>query len=553
MYKKIFSAGIMMSMALLSACTSENVLVDEPALEQTGKFEYATEPLAVYLTDAEGNQVDNISGQFGIYNLHIEGAEAWVIDANDSFVYASQTMGRGNAVIPVQIGTCWGENRSAIIDVHTLDLNAPATRGGESTATTRLKVAQQTAVSASDIQRLGSNLGTGYAVNPTRSTNILFCMGQPIFDNTALLSDGTMHQDYSFVQEEDVTVAQSEKALMEKLSVAGGLAFKNGTIAIEGSGSYGSNYSSNTNSWYCRMTNRSTYYLRELYYLNEVNREGGARFSAGFKGFTQDMESQLAAATSVEEVKNIVNAFFDNFGPFFIYRSSLGAELDYTCTINKSVTSDSTMIAAAVKLKWEKEVVPQKDKKDDSGSGSSTGGNTGGNTGGDTGGNTSSTDDKADDVPEGEENNGGNTSGPDESSDDVPNEDVKAEAAIQAFFNQYCAHVTRADKKDDEKKDTTSVDVNAEVEYQKQLNEIANNTTARLEIHGGTPAISILSTGGTITPEELSAWQKNVDASNAVMLNYSAAPIYILFKSSSLCYKYLKQYDENAAIISLIN
>lgn len=542
MYKKIYSAGIMLSMALLSACTSENVLVEEPVLEQTGKFEYATEPLAVYLTDMEGNQVNNISGQFGIYNLHIEGAEAWVIDINDSFVYASQTMGRGNAVIPVQIATCWGENRSANINVHTLDLNAPATRGGESTATTQIQVSQAPSVNASDIQRFGSNLGTGYAVNPTRSTNILFCMGQPIFDTSALLSDGTMHQDYSFVQEEELTVAESEKALMEQLSIAGGLAFKNGSVAVSGSGAYGSNYSSDTSAWHCRMTNRSTYYLRELYYLNEVNREGGARFSAGFKGFTQDMESQLAAATSVEEVKNIVNAFFDNFGPFFIYRSTLGAELDYTCTVNKSVTNDATLVKAAVQLKWEKEVVPQKKNNGsstDDNNGSSTDDNNGGN-----GGNTG--DDDASDVPD--EEDGGNTGGnsgniDDDDASDVPDE-VKAEAAVQAFFASFNNTSTRTT--------TSSVDVSGEGQYQKNLTDIANNTTAHLEIHGGTPAISILSTGGTITPDELSAWQKNVDASTAVMLNYSAAPIYVLFKSNTLCYKYLKQYDENAAIVSVI-
>jgi len=530
MNKKFLFAAAIASMAIMASCSDKDNTIEgavEPAVTETSSdYAGATDdaPLAVYLTDQDGNRVENLSGEFGIYNLHIEGAEAWIIQTNQAFVSVLKNQGTGRAVVPVYVATSWGESRQAQISVKTLDLDAPATRGAGSSDDTQIAINQEAAYTPVVIKRYGSNTGVGFAYNPLRSDNLMLAIGQPVFDIEALSETKYQKDDVNYTNNEDLIIASSDSALHNQLMIKGGVSGKFSTIAFSGSGSFNKVHSTDQSQWHSVMSKNTVVFQREILYADLLASEN-KYLSAGFKMFSEELKSSIAAANGDKaKVRKAIDDFFSHFGPYFIYRAQVGAHLDYTCTINKSLCKDSLDIAAAVQFKYKKEVVDT------------------------TAVDTTATKKKA-------EEGGNSGAAPTPNSQTSPNEE-----AIERFFAENSVNAANAaanaekeeknDKEEKEEKEYKTFDAEGAAKYQDFISNVAENTDAKLEIKGGTNGVSILANGGKLTPEDLEVWTKNITIGNAVIGDFLVAPIYYLFDKTkdAATYNYLKEYIDEGEI-----
>lgn len=92
---------------------------------------------------------------------------------------------------------------------------------------------------------------------------------------------------------------------------------------------------------------------------------------------------------------------------------------------------------------------------------------------------------------------------------------------------------------------TASIEVKGQGQYTNQMNSINNNAEFECSVYGGeVMGVSILSTGGTLTGNEVSVWQQSVLPSTAVLVDMRLAPIYSVIydeKSQNVLREYVNR------------
>ena len=158
--------------------------------------------------------------------------------------------------------------------------------------------------------------------------------------------------------EEEVTMANSQEELSDKLSVAASVNVNFSAFSVDVKGHFGSSSSSSTEKEYAVKRLKSYQYTREINYMNlialikqkpELAEE---IYAPGFQMKVTEFEAAIKEATSEEQKKKLCKDFCDEVGPCFISKAVMGCVLDYYISVNKSVLGDTMTAGGALDLQY---------------------------------------------------------------------------------------------------------------------------------------------------------------------------------------------------------
>ena len=355
MKRNYLLAGLLAAgLCLNTACTDD---------ELTNGIDNALQQPTIQLVDASGNPVSMISGKYGKYYLKVEADGKWEVKSQNDFIALPQAKGEGDATIPVLIGCNWGEARVGGISISRQDVTTRAEGG------TTVTVNQTAEFDPESVKNLlSSNKGAGYSYQPYSNyclgTHIqLFNMGK--LDSIQNASGYSLITDEIYpVVEEEVTTADSESALTEKLSIAASVNLNFNSFAADVKGAYESSSSSTAKKQYAVKRMKSYQYTREVNFMNimamanEDKDMANVILAPGFrmmkKNFEDNIDSLAAKNTDGTldaEIKKACKTFVDEIGPCFVSKSVMGCVLDYYISINESELSDSLSVSGALDIK----------------------------------------------------------------------------------------------------------------------------------------------------------------------------------------------------------
>lgn len=378
--KKLFFLGIMLMTGLTTACKDENVfeLVDS---EQNVNVEDVV--YGIRLTDALGNDVTSLGGDFTILYAEVEAQGNWILSTeNSNFVYLTSLNGKGNGRVPVFVSTCWAGSRKFSIEATprsyylTHGASAPASRAGENPTVTTDDVEQTQPTSLSAVaDRLSSNLGAGFSLSFVGSDNLLLTTQMPLFKlRTAnmkqyIVDDLTPSTYQSYIE------TNSRKALRDQVSVGVNGNISSGSLA--GSGIdvdvwVGDN--EDGSAYYAVRRQITTFFTREIYYSDAMADD---LLAPGFKMMRDSLENRLLGlmnlsvpAASRADEKNpwwrsandslqavrYVDEFIREVGPNFINKASMGCALDYYIKVDTSKIEKGVSVKAVLDVKYNSQV-----------------------------------------------------------------------------------------------------------------------------------------------------------------------------------------------------
>ncbi|WP_297271655.1 MAC/perforin domain-containing protein [uncultured Bacteroides sp.] len=355
MKRNYLLAGLLAAgLCLNTACTDD---------ELTNGIDNALQQPTIQLVDASGNPVSMISGKYGKYYLKVVADGKWEVKSQNDFIALPQAKGEGDATIPVLIGCNWGEARVGGISINRQDVTTRAEGG---TTVTVNQTAEFDPESVKDL--LSSNKGAGYSYQPYSN----YCLGTHIqLFNMGKLDSIQNATGYSLITdeiypvvEEEVTTADSESALTEKLSIAASVGLNFNNFAADVKGAYESSSSSTAKKQYAVKRMKSYQYTREINFMNIIamanEDEDMAKviLAPGFrmmkKAFEEKIDSLAANntdGTMNEDIKKACKSFVDEIGPCFVSKSVMGCVLDYYISINESELTDSLSVSGALDIK----------------------------------------------------------------------------------------------------------------------------------------------------------------------------------------------------------
>ena len=326
MKRNYLLAGLLAAgLCLNTACTDD---------ELTNGIDNALQQPTIQLVDASGNPVSMISGKYGKYYLKVEADGKWEVKSQNDFIALPQAKGEGDATIPVLIGCNWGEARVGGISISRQDVTTRAEGG------TTVTVNQTAEFDPESVKNLlSSNKGAGYSYQPYSNyclgTHIqLFNMGK--LDSIQNASGYSLITDEIYpVVEEEVTTADSESALTEKLSIAASVNLNFNSFAADVKGAYESSSSSTAKKQYAVKRMKSYQYTREVNFMNimamanEDKDMANVILAPGFrmmkKNFEDNIDSLAAKNTDGTldaEIKKACKTFVDEIGPCFVSKSA---------------------------------------------------------------------------------------------------------------------------------------------------------------------------------------------------------------------------------------
>lgn len=350
------------SMCLSTSCSDDNFIAETPEEDVITVTDYAT----VTLVDVNGKAVNNLPGSFGTYYLDIKTQGKWRLETSTPFLALTQSAGEGSAKVPVLIGCNWGKARTGGVTIYAG--NQISTRTEEGNTTT---INQTSGFKPEDVANLlSSNKGAGYSYQPYSN----YCLGTHIqLFNMKNLAEGAgdgvmlMNDEIYPVVEEEVTTADSEEDLSNKLSVAASVNLNFNAFSADVKGAYGSSSSSSTKKQYAVKRMKSYQYTREINFMNiialaEESEENEKKFLApGFikmrNEFTANIEKAMKAEPVNEEaIKTYCKSFVDEVGPCFVSKSVMGCVLDYYISMSESLVSDTMTVSGALDIKFQTSV-----------------------------------------------------------------------------------------------------------------------------------------------------------------------------------------------------
>ncbi len=477
--KNFFLPVVLLSAAVLTGCSDENMLYD--AGVKDGGVASTPGQNTVVLTDANGNPVSDLSGEYGKYYLNIQTDGEWNVTSQNEFIHLPYGSGKGSARIPVQIGNNWVGSRDYQIDVH-FAANGIQTNDATGSAT---GIQNGTSTPSELKELISSNIFVGYAYTPGRSADPEFCTGIAVFDVPALISENKLLDSYYETSKQYFYESASSNDLDKSIVGEGkaGGTFKK--FGIEAGADGGSSHQEGKSGRSAQMSLMQTHFTREISLGNLVdNTKKFTNTTPGYEYFKARFINAIKAAGTNEEAKTkSVKDFIEVVGSHLVLKASLGTELDYRIRVDSTYLNDSVGVKAVLVCKFQSVVKPE--KKDSIANDSIV------------------------------------TPPAPQDSTAAPN----PPASIRKAMNAPAASVN---------KDTTTVKVGAEVSYSKAVREAASSTEAQVKVRGGQVGkVNILVTGGELAASTVAEWHLTIEPKNATMVDIRIIPIYHLFDSST--------------------
>ena len=483
MAKQLFVAA--MALAAFTACSDSNFGEVEPGV--ANPLEGQTMNSAV-LTDAANQPISTVSGDFGTYYLNIKTDGIWYIETSDYYeLTPTRQYGRGNARVPMMIGSNWADSRQLTYQVHFLD--EEGTRGSTMRRAGEQNSGEQTVTQTSNTDfaafktMVNSNIYVGYGYNPTKGgQNTALWTGIEIFKMDELTKNESLVKSSMVPDTEEAYIfSHSEEALDKVIGVSVSPSGNFGAVKFDTTGvTVNTTNINHTGKTAMQKRLTRTIYSRELEYGNATTGDNSAftdaNFSNGFKRYKKEFIAKLKAASTKEEKRAAADEFFNVVGTHFVAKSLLGQELNYRIVVDSSMTKKSTEVKVALDFKWQQQIK------------------------------------------------------------DTTKADSATKARMKALEEEW--------KKDSTKR--KSFALNSGVEVTDAAFKAASSTTAKVKARGGdVELISILTTGGSLINEDLKKWLLSTAPEKATMVGVQAVPIYELFKGTSdyedKAYEYLKE------------
>lgn len=478
MTKQFLVAAV--ALAAFTACSDSNLAEVEPGLNP----ELPEQSMDSYvLTDVNGQPVSTVSADCSTYYLNIKTDGIWFIETNDYYEFSpSRQYGRGNACVPMMVGSNWAESRQLSYKVHFLD--EETTRGGAMRRTGE-QAQTVTQPSNTDLEAfktmVNSNIHVGYGYNPTKGgANPALWTGIEIFKMDDLNNGAYVKSSIASQTDESYIYAHSEEALDKIIGVSVSPAGNFGAVKFDTAG-VTVNTANINHSGHTAMQKRltRTIYSRELLFANATTDNNSAftdvNFSNGFKRIKKEFLAKFAAAGQDEKAKRAAaDEFFSIVGTHVVVKALLGQELNYRIVVDSSYTKKSTEVKVALDFKWQQQVK------------------------------------------------------------DTTEADSATKAKIKAMIEEW--------QQDPSKRKSFALKTGVEV-TDKEF-KAATSTTAKVKARGGdVELISILSTGGSLVNEDVKKWLLSTSPEKAAMVGVDTQPIYELFKKEGdeqPAYTYLK-------------
>lgn len=349
MTKQLFVAA--MALAAFTACSDSSLTEVDP---RAGEAVFGDQAMNSFvLTNADGQQVSNVSADNGTYYLNIKTDGLWYIEPGDNMEFTPTKMyGKGNARVPVLVGNNWAEARQLSYKVNFLDENGSMRRAGETSQT----VTQDALLSLERFKKIiNSNVFVGYGFMRTKNPIAELCTGIQIFNMEAINEVDTLVK-HDFVPEtKEEYYYHTCDSMMDKLvAVKGNPGGNFGSVKLGLSADVNVNRVSHTGQTVVQKSLTRSMYSRELVW--EKAWFNDANYSQGYKYYKKLFINQFAAAGNDAAKKKAADEFFRIVGTHIITKCLLGCELNYRMTVDSSKTVNSTDVKAALDFKWQQQI-----------------------------------------------------------------------------------------------------------------------------------------------------------------------------------------------------
>ena len=344
-----------------TSCSDNNVLTNVPTDDNEEENTEVIEQTPFTIIDKQGKPVDVFSADFNEYYIQVNVPGKWRLSTDNDYLVPLQKEGEGPTLVSLFVGINWYQSRSGNITLQQLDADA-TTRSTGSDVYTRATTQAETPDMSETMKMISSNKGAGYSYLP----NSNYCLGtnMQIFNMSRLdslqqaLRYDLFIDEYFPQVEEEVTMANSQEELSDKLSVAASVNVNFSAFSVDVKGHFGSSSSSSTEKEYAVKRLKSYQYTREINYMNlialikqkpELAEE---IYAPGFQMKVTEFEAAIKEATSEEQKKKLCKDFCDEVGPCFISKAVMGCVLDYYISVNKSVLGDTMTAGGALDLQY---------------------------------------------------------------------------------------------------------------------------------------------------------------------------------------------------------
>lgn len=344
-----------------TSCSDNNVLTNVPTDDNEEENTEVVEQTPFTIVDKQGKPVDVFSADFNEYYIQVNVPGKWRLSTDNDYLVPLQKEGEGPTLVRLFVGINWYQSRSGNISLQQLDADA-TTRSTGGDVYTRATTQAETPDMSETMKMISSNKGAGYSYLP----NSNYCLGtnMQIFNMSRLdslqqaLRYDLFIDEYFPQVEEEVTMANSQEELSDKLSVAASVNVNFSAFSVDVKGHFGSSSSSSTEKEYAVKRLKSYQYTREINYMNlialikqkpELAEE---IYAPGFQMKVTEFEAAIKEATSEEQKKKLCKDFCDEVGPCFISKAVMGCVLDYYISVNKSVLGDTMTAGGALDLQY---------------------------------------------------------------------------------------------------------------------------------------------------------------------------------------------------------
>ena len=344
-----------------TSCSDNNVLTNVPTDDNEEENTEVVEQTPFTIVDKQGKPVDVFSADFNEYYIQVNVPGKWRLSTDNDYLVPLQKEGEGPTLVSLFVGINWYQSRSGNITLQQLDADV-TTRSTGSDVYTRATTQAETPDMSETMKMISSNKGAGYSYLP----NSNYCLGtnMQIFNMSRLdslqqaLRYDLFIDEYFPQVEEEVTMANSQEELSDKLSVAASVNVNFSAFSVDVKGHFGSSSSSSTEKEYAVKRLKSYQYTREINYMNlialikqkpELAEE---IYAPGFQMKVTEFEAAIKEATSEEQKKKLCKDFCDEVGPCFISKAVMGCVLDYYISVNKSVLGDTMTAGGALDLQY---------------------------------------------------------------------------------------------------------------------------------------------------------------------------------------------------------
>jgi len=348
-----------------TSCSDNNILTDVPSDDNGEENTEVVEQTPFTIVDKQGKPVDVFSADFNEYYIQVNVPGKWRLSTDNDYLMPLQEEGEGPTLVRLFVGNNWYQSRSGNISLQQLDADA-TTRSTGSDVYTRATTQAETPDMSETMKMISSNKGAGYSYLP----NTNYCLGtnMQIFNMSRLdslqqaLRYDLFIDEYFPQVEEEVTTANSQEDLSEKLSIAASVNVNFNAFAVDVKGHFGSSSSNSTNKEYAVKRLKSYQYTREINYMNLIAlikqkpELADEIYAPGFQMKVTEFEAAIKEATSDEQKKKLCKDFCDEIGPCFISKAVMGCVLDYYISVDKTLLGDTMTAGGALDFKYKSAV-----------------------------------------------------------------------------------------------------------------------------------------------------------------------------------------------------